>query len=208
MRKRLFDLVLVLGSLPLWLPLLGFLAVMVRVRLGGPVFFQQDRPGQGGRLFRLVKFRTMTDARDAHGQLLPDAARLRPFGRWLRATSLDELPEIWHVLRGEMSLVGPRPLLPEYLPLYTPRQARRHTIRPGLTGWAQIHGRNATDWATRLALDVWYVDHQSLWLDLIILARTVGKVLWREGINATGEATMTRFTGAPDVPAPVDKTIR
>lgn len=203
MKKRLFDLVAVWLSLPLWLPLLLVLALLVRFKLGAPIFFRQARPGRGGQPFRLTKFRTMTDARDAEGEVLADAQRLTALGRWLRATSLDELPELWHVLTGKMSLVGPRPLLVDYLPLYTPRQARRHEVRPGLTGWAQIHGRNQTDWATRLALDVWYVENQSLRLDLRILLATLGKVLRREGVAAHGEATMSRFCGAPDVDAPI-----
>jgi lipopolysaccharide/colanic/teichoic acid biosynthesis glycosyltransferase len=149
-----------------------------------------------GRQFTMVKFRTMTDERGPDGVLLPDAQRLTPFGRFLRASSLDELPELWNVLKGEMSLVGPRPLLMEYLPLYTPEQARRHEVRPGITGWAQVNGRNAISWADKFALDVWYVDHRSLWLDVQILWRTVRKVLVRDGISAAGEATMTKFTGS------------
>lgn len=193
--KRLFDLLLSLGGLlVLALPLL-LLWVLVRRKLGSPVLFRQVRPGQHGRPFMMVKFRTMTDERGADGELLPDAQRLTSFGRFLRATSLDELPELWNVLRGEMSLVGPRPLLMEYLPLYSPEQARRHEVRPGITGWAQVNGRNAMSWEERFKLDVWYVDHRSLWLDLRILWLTVRKVLVREGISAQGEATMPRFTG-------------
>ncbi len=193
--KRLFDLLLSLGGLlVLALPLL-LLWVLVRRKLGSPVLFRQVRPGQHGRPFMMVKFRTMTDERGADGELLPDAQRLTSFGRFLRATSLDELPELWNVLRGEMSLVGPRPLLMEYLPLYSPEQARRHEVRPGITGWAQVNGRNAMSWEERFKLDVWYVDHRSLWLDLRILWLTVRKVLMREGISAQGEATMPRFTG-------------
>ncbi len=193
--KRLFDFVLALfGVLALALPLL-MLIWLVRRKLGSPVFFRQVRPGLYGKPFRMVKFRTMTDARGPDGQLLPDAERLTPFGRWLRATSLDELPELWNVLRGEMSLVGPRPLLMEYLPLYSTEQARRHEVRPGITGWAQVNGRNAISWADKFALDVWYVDHRSLWLDVRILWLTVRKVLVRDGINAAGEATMPRFEG-------------
>lgn len=194
--KRALDLVLLLGTAPVWLPLLGVLALLVRVRMGAPVFFRQDRPGLHGRVFRLCKFRTMTDARDASGALLPDAARLTAFGRWLRASSLDELPELLNVLRGEMSLVGPRPLLVRYLERYTPEQARRHDVPPGITGWAQIHGRNALSWEEKFRLDVWYVDHGSLGLDLRILARTVGRVLRREGISAPDEATMPEFMGS------------
>ena len=193
--KRAFDFVLALcGLLALALPLV-VLIWLVRRKLGSPVFFRQVRPGLYGKPFEMVKFRTMTDARGPDGQLLPDAERLTPFGRWLRATSLDELPELWNVLRGEMSLVGPRPLLMEYLPLYSPEQARRHEVRPGITGWAQVNGRNAISWADKFALDVWYVDHRSLWLDLRILWLTVRKVLVRDGISAAGEATMPRFEG-------------
>ena len=194
--KRVFDVVGAVSLLALLgLPLL-LLAAVIRLRLGSPVFFRQVRPGWQGRPFRMVKFRTMTDGRGPDGQLLPDAQRLTPFGRFLRSTSLDELPELWNVLCGDMSLVGPRPLLMEYLPLYTPEQARRHEVRPGITGWAQVNGRNAVSWDERFRLDVWYVDHRSLWLDLRILGLTVRKVLQREGIHATGEATMSRFTGS------------
>jgi lipopolysaccharide/colanic/teichoic acid biosynthesis glycosyltransferase len=193
--KRLFDLLLSLvGLLVLALPLV-VLWVMVRRKLGSPVLFRQIRPGLHGRPFTMVKFRTMTDECGADGELLPDARRLTAFGRFLRASSLDELPELWNVLRGEMSLVGPRPLLMEYLPLYSPEQARRHEVRPGITGWAQVNGRNAVSWDERFRLDVWYVDHRSLWLDLRILWLTVRKVIVREGISAQGEATMPRFTG-------------
>lgn len=195
MIKRLFDVALVVAAAPLWLPLLGVLAGLVRWRLGSPVFFRQTRPGRHGELFELWKFRTMTDARDAAGRLLPDAQRLTRFGRWLRSTSLDELPELFNVLRGDMSLVGPRPLLPQYLERYTPEQARRHEVRPGLTGWAQVHGRNALTWEEKFRLDVWYVDHQSLWLDLKVLCLTCWHVLRRHGINAPGEATMPEFLG-------------
>jgi lipopolysaccharide/colanic/teichoic acid biosynthesis glycosyltransferase len=194
--KRLFDLLLsALGLLALAVPLL-VLVWQVRRKLGSPVFFTQVRPGLHGRPFKMVKFRTMTDERGPDGQLLPDAVRLTPFGRWLRATSLDELPEFWNVLKGDMSLVGPRPLLLEYLPLYTPEQARRHDSRPGITGWAQINGRNAISWEDKFKLDVWYVDNRSLWLDIKILWLTVKKVLVRDGISAAGEATMPRFTGS------------
>jgi lipopolysaccharide/colanic/teichoic acid biosynthesis glycosyltransferase len=193
--KRLFDLLIsAFGLLFLALPLLT-LAWLVRRKLGSPVLFTQVRPGLHGKPFRMVKFRTMTDERDASGNLLPDALRLTPFGRFLRASSLDELPELWNVLCGEMSLVGPRPLLMEYLPLYSPEQARRHEVRPGITGWAQVNGRNAISWADKFVLDVWYVDHRSLWLDVRILWLTVRKVLVRDGISAAGEATMPRFEG-------------
>lgn len=193
--KRLFDLLLVALSAPVWLPLLGVLALLVWFKTGSPVFFRQARPGKDGVLFTLLKFRTMTDDRDATGKLLPDAARLTPFGRWLRATSLDELPELLNVLKGDMSLIGPRPLLPQYLSRYTPQQARRHAVRPGLTGWAQVNGRNALSWEEKFRLDVWYVDHHSLWLDLKILALTLRQWLRREGINAPGSATMPEFMG-------------
>jgi lipopolysaccharide/colanic/teichoic acid biosynthesis glycosyltransferase len=193
--KRLFDfLAAALALLIFALPLLA-LAWQIRRKLGSPVLFRQVRPGLQGRPFTMVKFRTMTDERGPDGALLPDAQRLTPFGRFLRASSLDELPELWNVLRGEMSLVGPRPLLMEYLPLYTPEQARRHEVRPGITGWAQVNGRNAISWADKFALDVWYVDHRSLWLDVQILWRTVRKVLVRDGISAAGEATMPKFEG-------------
>lgn len=196
--KRCFD-VLVAGValLILALPLLA-LALLVRIKLGKPVLFAQIRPGMHGKPFRMVKFRTMTDARGADGALLPDAERLPSFGRFLRATSLDELPELWNVLKGDMSLVGPRPLLMEYLPLYSKEQARRHDVRPGVTGWAQINGRNALSWEEKFELDVWYVAHQSFALDIKILWRTARKVLVREGISAAGEATMSRFTGSKD----------
>lgn len=195
MTKRLFDLVVAtFGLLALALPLL-VLVWLVRRKLGSPVFFRQVRPGLQGKPFEMVKFRTMTSERWPDGQLLPDAVRLTPFGRFLRATSLDELPELWNVLKGDMSLVGPRPLLIEYLPLYTPEQARRHEVRPGITGCAQANGRNAICWEEKFALDVWYVDNCTLWLDIKILWLTVKKVLVRDGISAAGEATMPRFTG-------------
>jgi len=191
--KRTFDLIVILISAPVWLPLLGVVAVLVRVRLGTPIFFRQKRPGYNAVIFELIKFRTMTDARDAQGRHLPDVERLTPFGRWLRSTSLDELPELINVLRGEMSLVGPRPLLVEYLPRYTREQARRHEIAPGLTGWCQINGRNTLSWEQKFGLDVWYVDHRSIWLDLKILILTVGQVLTRRGIAAEGHATMPEY---------------
>lgn len=195
MTKRVFDILLASVALIVLAPLLVVLFFAVRRRLGTPALFRQVRPGRGGRPFEMIKFRTMTDARDAAGRLLPDVERLHPFGRWLRATSLDELPELWNVLAGDMSLVGPRPLLMEYLPLYTNEQARRHEVRPGITGWAQINGRNALSWEEKFQLDVWYVDNRTLALDARIVASTVAKVLARDGISAEGEATMPRFTG-------------
>lgn len=204
--KRLFDLTVVALSAWVWLPLLLVVAWLVRVKLGSPVFFRQERPGWKGKVFRMVKFRTMTNARNATGLLLPDAVRLVPFGRWLRATSLDELPELLNVLQGDMSLVGPRPLLVKYLDLYSPEQARRHDVRSGITGWAQINGRNAISWEEKFRLDVWYVDNWTFLLDLKILALTLRKVLFREGISATGEATMPEFVGnqAPLPTNPMD----
>lgn len=180
--KRLCDIALAVLALTLLAPLLLVLMALIRSRLGSPVFFRQTRPGLGGAPFELIKFRTMTDDRDATGELLPDAERLTPFGRFLRVTSLDEVPELWNVLRGDMSLVGPRPLLMRYLPYYTDREQKRHLVRPGLTGWAQLHGRNTTSWDERLALDVWYVENRTLLLDLKILLRTVVMVLKRDGV--------------------------
>lgn len=194
--KRLFDLGLLLLTFPVWLPLLCLVGVAVWITLGRPILFHQPRPGLNGEIFILRKFRTMTTARDALGKVLPDAERLTAFGRWLRSTSLDELPEILNVLEGDLSLVGPRPLLVRYLARYTPEQARRHEVRPGLTGWAQVHGRNALGWEERFRLDVWYVDHRSLWLDMRILAMTVIQVLRREGITEVGEATKGEFMGS------------
>jgi sugar transferase EpsL len=193
--KRIFDLLIALPALILLSPLLAVLALLVRVKLGAPVFFRQQRPGLHGRAFRMVKFRTMTDARDAQGNLLPDADRLISFGRFLRAASLDELPELWNVVVGDMSLVGPRPLLMQYLDRYTPEQARRHAVRPGVTGWAQVNGRNAISWEQKFAYDVWYVDNLSFWLDLKILGMTVRKIIVREGISQAGQATMEEFMG-------------
>lgn len=194
--KRLFDVVIAaLALLVFSLPLL-LLTGLIRRRLGSPAFFRQMRPGLHGRPFMMVKFRTMTDARGPNGELLPDAERLTAFGRFLRASSLDELPELWNVLKGDMSLVGPRPLLMAYLPLYSPEQARRHDVRPGITGWAQVNGRNALSWEDKFRLDIDYVDNHSVLLDLKILWLTVRKVLIREGISAQGEATMSAFTGS------------
>jgi len=178
------------------MPVLLIVALLVRFLLGPPVIFKQTRPGLHGKTFVLLKFRTMTNSRTAQGDLLPDAKRLTSFGRFLRATSLDELPELFNVLRGDMSLVGPRPLLMQYLDRYTPEQARRHEVKPGITGWAQIHGRNALTWEEKFKLDVWYVDHWSLWLDIKILIVTVWKILRREGINQPGQATMKEFFGS------------
>ena len=193
--KRLFDFtVAALGLLLLALPL-ALLAWQVRRKLGSPVFFIQVRTGLHGSLFKIVKFRTMTNERGSDGELLSDAERLKGFGWWLRATSLDELPELWNVLTGEMSLVGPRPLLKQYLPLYSPDQARRHEVRPGITGWAQVNGRNAISWQDKFKLDVWYVDNHNLSLDIKILCLTVKKVMLRDSISAVGEATMPAFTG-------------
>lgn len=193
--KRLFDLLVsLIGLLFLSGPLV-VLACIVLLRLGRPVLFRQARPGRFGKSFEMVKFRTMTAERGFDGELLSDAQRLTPFGRWLRATSLDELPELWNVLKGDMSLVGPRPLLEEYLPLFSLEQARRHEVRPGITGWAQVNGRNAISWEDKFKLDVWYVDNRSLWLDITILRMTVSKVLVGDGVSANGEATMPRFTG-------------
>ncbi len=175
------------------------IALFVRVKLGTPVFFRQQRPGLHGKPFTMVKFRTMTDGRDAAGNLLPDAERLTNFGRFLRSSSLDELPELWNVVKGDMSLVGPRPLLMRYLDRYTPEQTRRHEVRPGVTGWAQVNGRNAISWEDKFAYDVWYVDNLSFWLDLRILWLTVRKVLRREGVSQAGEATMEEFKGSSDV---------
>lgn len=194
--KRIFDVVGSALALVVFAVPLGMLIWQVRRKLGSPVFFRQTRPGRRGQPFEMVKFRTMTDARGADGQLLPDGERLTPFGQFLRSSSLDELPELWNVFRGDMSLVGPRPLLMEYLPLYSTTQARRHEVRPGITGWAQVNGRNSLGWEEKFELDVWYVDNQSLWLDLRILWLTMKKVIVREGISAAGEATMPRFNGS------------
>jgi len=193
--KRFFDIAVSGLLLVLLSPLLAFLALLVRRRLGSPVLFRQRRPGKDAKPFEMLKFRTMTDVRGPDGALLADAERLTAFGRFLRSTSLDELPELWNVLRGDMSLVGPRPLLMEYLPLYSPEQARRHEVRPGITGWAQVNGRNALSWSEKFALDIWYVDRRSFGLDLKIICRTLLKVVKRDGISATGEATMPKFTG-------------
>lgn len=195
MIKRLFDVVAATGALLLLSPVIVLVAWKVRKNLGSPVLFRQQRPGRDGKTFEMVKFRTMRDAVDEQGNVLPDSERMTPFGSFLRASSLDELPELWNVLKGDMSLVGPRPLLVEYLPLYSPEQYRRHDVRPGVTGWAQINGRNALSWEDKFRLDVWYVDNRSFWLDLKILFLTVKKVVKKDGISADGEATMSKFTG-------------
>lgn len=194
--KRLLDLSLVLPATMAIGPLLLVIACLVRAKLGTPVLFRQERPGQAGESFTLLKFRTMNDARDDRGNLLPDERRMIPLGKYLRATSLDELPGLFNVLRGDMSLVGPRPLLPQYLGRYTPEQARRHEAKPGITGWAQVNGRNAITWEEKFALDVWYVDHRTFRTDVKILLLTLGKVLKREGISTEGEATMSEFMGS------------
>lgn len=194
--KRLLDIILILMVMPVWAFLMLVLMLLVYFRLGSPVFFSQKRAGFQGEPFSLFKFRTMTDTCDAEGKLLPDAERLTDFGRFLRSTSLDELPELINVLRGEMSLVGPRPLLMQYLPRYTVEQARRHAAKPGVTGWAQVNGRNSISWEEKFALDVWYVDHRSMALDLKIIGLTIWKMLRREGINEPGEATAREFVGS------------
>ena len=195
MFKRFFDISVSSTALVLLFPMLIFLSWQVRRQLGSPVLFRQLRPGLNGKPFKMIKFRTMRDVRDAQDNPLPDSERMTPFGSFLRSSSLDELPELWNVLKGEMSLVGPRPLLMEYLPLYSPEQYRRHEVRPGVTGWAQINGRNALSWEEKFNLDVWYVDNRSLWLDLKILFLTIKKVVVRDGISAEGEVTMPKFTG-------------
>jgi sugar transferase EpsL len=195
--KRLFDLSATGFGLVILLPVIGILAMLVFVFHGAPILFTQERPGRGGKQFRMLKFRSMTSARDDLGMLLPDAQRLTPFGQFLRSSSLDELPGLWNVLCGDMSLVGPRPLLVEYLDRYTTVQARRHEVRPGITGWAQVNGRNAISWEQKFEFDVWYVDHQTFLLDLRILWMTAMKVLKRDGINAAGDATMPKFMGSP-----------
>ena len=202
--KRFFDFGCTLIAVFLLSPLLIVLALVVRLILGKPILFRQQRPGLHGRPFIIYKFRTMTEARDAHGNLLPDGERLTRFGRFFRTTSLDELPERFNVLKGDMSLVGPRPLVMHYLDRYTPEQARRHEVKPGLTGWSQVNGRNATSWEERFRLDVWYVDNQSIWLDIKIILITAWMILRREGINQPGQPTMEEFkslgkTGSPDM---------
>ena len=195
MLKRLFDVVASFFGLLLLSPVIAVVAWQVRRKLGTPVLFRQVRPGLDGKPFEMIKFRTMKDACDAHGNPLPDSERMTAFGSFLRSSSLDELPGLWNVLKGEMSLVGPRPLLMEYLPLYSAQQYRRHEVRPGVTGWAQVNGRNALSWEDKFKLDVWYVDNRSIWLDVKIVFLTLKKVLIREGISADGEVTMSKFTG-------------
>lgn len=193
--KRLFDIVASATGLIILSPVFLILIYLIKKNLGSPVFFTQERPGLNGKPFKMIKFRSMRDAVDAQGNPLPDSERLTPFGKKLRATSLDELPELWNVLKGEMSLVGPRPLLMHYLPLYNDFQNRRHEMKPGVTGWAQVNGRNALSWDEKFAHDVWYIDNHSFWLDMKILLLTVKKVFIKEGISAEGEATMPYFTG-------------
>ena len=193
--KRMMDIIAALAGLILLSPVIALLWVLIRRNLGTPALFRQTRPGKNGVPFEMIKFRSMKDALGPSGIPLPDAERMTSFGAKLRATSLDELPELWNVLKGEMSLVGPRPLLMEYLPLYSPEQARRHDVRPGVTGWAQINGRNAIAWPQKFALDIWYVENRSLWLDIKIIALTIKKVVKRSDISAAGETTMPKFTG-------------
>jgi len=193
--KRFFDFVVSIIGLLFSAPVILLIAFQIRRKLGSPVLFRQIRPGKNSKPFQLVKFRTMREGIDQDGSVLPDSERITPFGNFLRNSSLDELPELWNVLKGDMSLVGPRPLLKEYLPMYSPEQARRHNVRPGITGWAQVNGRNAISWEEKFKYDVWYVDNQSFWLDMKIIWMTIKKVIAREGITANGEATMPKFTG-------------
>ncbi|WP_347456068.1 sugar transferase [Acinetobacter thermotolerans] len=198
MIKRILDVVIASTTLVILSPVYALVAYKVKKNLGSPVLFRQVRPGLHGKPFEMIKFRTMKDAVDAQGNPLPDSERLTPFGQMLRSTSLDELPELWNVIKGDMSIVGPRPLLMEYLPLYNAEQAKRHNVRPGMTGHAQVNGRNAISWEEKFRLDTWYVEHQSLWLDFKIMLKTVKKVLAKDDINAEGEATMSKFTGTPE----------
>lgn len=195
MIKRLLDILISLTALLLLFPFLVIVALILFALNCRPVIFSQPRPGYHNKIFQICKFRSMSDTKDANGELLPDSERLTSFGKIIRNTSIDELPSLWNVLKGDLSLVGPRPLLVEYLPLYTPEQARRHLVKPGITGWAQVNGRNAISWQQKFELDVWYVDNQSFWLDMKILFLTIKKVIARSDINAQGEATMTKFTG-------------
>ena len=197
MIKRFFDIIASVVGLLLLAPVIAVVALQIRRKLGSPILFRQTRPGKDGSPFEMIKFRTMRDAVDSAGNVLPDSDRMTPFGNFLRSTSLDELPELWNVLKGDMSLVGPRPLLMEYLPLYSEEQYRRHDVRPGVTGWAQINGRNAISWEDKFRLDTWYVDNRSFCLDLKIIYLTIKKVLIRDGISAEGEVTMPKFTGSP-----------
>lgn len=196
--KRLLDIIIASIALILLSPLYIYVAYKVRKNLGSPILFRQIRPGLNGKPFEMIKFRTMTDERNAEGKLLPNEQRLPKFGKMLRATSLDEMPELWNVVKGDMSIVGPRPLLMDYLPLYNEEQAKRHNVRPGMTGYAQVNGRNSISWEEKFKLDTWYVENQSIWLDFKIMFQTVKKVLVKEGINQSEEVTMTRFTGNKD----------
>jgi lipopolysaccharide/colanic/teichoic acid biosynthesis glycosyltransferase len=196
--KRIFDLVITYFGLLFLLPVIVLTAILVRLKLGSPIFFQQSRPGLNGKIFGILKFRTMTNECDKNGTLLSDEARLTEFGNFLRSTSLDELPGLWNVLKGDMSLVGPRPLLTEYLPLYSTQQARRHEVKPGVTGWAQVNGRNAISWDEKFNLDVWYVDNQSIWLDIKIIWLTMKKVAVRDGVSQKNHPTMSKFKGSID----------
>lgn len=198
MLKRVCDVVIALTALIILSPLYAYVAYKVRKNLGSPVLFRQVRPGLHGKPFEMIKFRSMKDAVDVQGNPLPDSERLTPFGKMLRATSLDEMPELWNVIKGEMSIVGPRPLLMEYLPLYNAEQAKRHNVRPGMTGHAQVNGRNAISWEEKFKLDTWYVENQSLWLDFKIMLKTIKKVIAKDDISAEGEATMSKFTGTPE----------
>ncbi|MGP4958992.1 sugar transferase [Pseudomonas helleri] len=204
--KRLFDVVFSLLGLLILFPVILIVAWRVRKKLGSPVLFKQERPGLHGKSFHMIKFRTMRDAVDSNGRPLPDSERMTPFGRFLRSSSLDELPELWNVLKGDMSLVGPRPLLMQYLPLYSDEQRRRHEVKPGVTGWAQINGRNSLSWDEKFKLDVWYVDNHTLWLDIKILFLTIKKVLIKEGISQENNATMEAFTGSIEQKRTTDKS--
>jgi lipopolysaccharide/colanic/teichoic acid biosynthesis glycosyltransferase len=197
--KRLLDIIIAGTALIILSPLYAFVAYKVKKNLGSPVLFRQVRPGLHGKPFEMIKFRTMKDAVDANGNPLPDSERLTPFGKMLRATSLDEMPELWNVIKGDMSVVGPRPLLMEYLPLYNAEQAKRHNLRPGMTGHAQVNGRNAISWEEKFKLDTWYVENRSTWLDFKIMFKTVHKVIAKDDISEAGEATMTKFTGTSDL---------
>ncbi len=198
MLKRALDIIIASTALVVLSPVYFIVARKVKKNLGSPVLFRQLRPGLNGRPFEMIKFRSMKDAADAQGNALPDSERLTPFGKMLRATSLDEMPELWNVIKGDMSIVGPRPLLMEYLPLYSAEQAKRHNVRPGMTGYAQVNGRNAISWEEKFKLDSWYVENQSLWLDFKIMLKTVKKVLAKEDISAEGEVTVTKFSGTPE----------